>query len=122
MATPNIVNVATINAKNATGAVTTSRASAVDVSADKVAKINTILICNIDGTNAADITLEVSVDNGSNYVKIASTISVPADATLSFLENPIYLDETDILAVTASANSDLTYFISYEELDDAQEV
>ena len=119
MATPNIVNVATINAKNATGAVTTSRAVVVDVSDHKVAKINTILIANIDGTNAADITLEVSVDNGSNYVKIASTISVQADATLSFLENPIYLDETDQLAVTASANSDLTYFISYEELDDA---
>ena len=30
MATPNIVNVATINAKNAAGAITTSRASAVD--------------------------------------------------------------------------------------------
>ena len=119
MATPNIVNVATINAKNATGAVTTSRAVAVDVDDNKVAKINTILIANIDGSNAADITIEVSVDNGSNYVKLANTISVPADATLSFLENPIYLDETDILAVTASANSDLTYFVSYEELDDA---
>ena len=122
MATPNLVNVATINAKNATGAVTTSRASAVDVPADKVAKINTILIANIDGTNSATITIEVSVDNGSNYVAIGSTIAVPADATLNFLENPIYLDETDILAVTASANSDLTYFVSYEELDDAQEV
>ena len=119
MATPNIVNVATINAKNATGAVTTSRASAVDVSADKVAKINTILIANIDGTNAANITIEVSVDNGSNYVKIANTISVPADATLSFLENPIYLDETDLLYFTASAANDLTYFVSYELLDDA---
>ena len=92
------------------------------IPAEYSAKIHTLIITNIDGTNAADITLEVSVDNGSNYVKIASTISVPADATLSFLENPIYLDETDQLAVTASANSDLTYFISYEELDDAQEV
>ena len=119
MATPNIVNVATIHAKNLEGAVTTSRAVALDVSDDTVAKVNTILIANIDGSNAADITLEVSVDNGSNYVKIANTISVPADATLSFLENPIYLDETDHLAVTASANSDLTYFISYEELNDA---
>ena len=119
MATPNIVNVATINAKNAAGAVTTSRATAVDVPADKVAKINTILIANIDGSNAANITIEVSIDNGSNYVAIGSTISVPADATLSFLENPIYLDETDLLAVTASAASDLTYFVSYEELDDA---
>ena len=88
MATPNIVNVATINAANATGAVTTSRADIIDVAADKVAKVNTLLIANIDGSNAADITIEVSVDNGSNYVKIANTISVPADATLSFLENP----------------------------------
>ena len=118
MATPNIVNVATINAKNAAGAITTSRASAVDVPAEKVAKINTILIANIDGTNAADVTIEVSVDDGSSYVAIAKTISVPADATLSFLENPIYLDETDLLAVTASANSDLTYFVSYEEIKD----
>ena len=118
MATPNIVNVATINAKNAAGAITTSRASAVDVAAEKVAKINTILIANIDGTNAADVTIEVSIDNGSNYVAIGKTISVPADATLSFLENPIYLDETDILAVTASAANDLTYFVSYEEITD----
>ena len=118
MATPNIVNVATINAKNAAGAITTSRAAAVDVPAEKVAKINTILIANIDGTNAADVTIEVSIDNGSNYVAIAKTISIPADATLSFLENPIYLDETDLLYFTASAANDLTYFVSYEEITD----
>ena len=119
MATPNIVNVATINAKNATALLDgTSRTTAVDVPAEKIAKINTILVANVDGTNAADITIEVSVDNGSNYVKIANTISVPADATLSFLENPIYLDESDHLAVTASANCDLTYFVSYEEITD----
>ena len=77
MATPNIVNVATINAKNATALLDgTSRTEAVDVPADKVAKINTILVANIDGSNAADITIEVSVDNGSNYVKLANTISV----------------------------------------------
>ena len=52
--------------------------------------------------------LKVSVDNGSNYVKIANTISVPADATLVVVgkDNGFYLDETDLLAVTASANSD----------------
>tara|TARA_Y100001937_G_C7055472_1_gene301173 strand:+ start:522 stop:884 length:363 start_codon:yes stop_codon:yes gene_type:complete len=120
MATPNIVNVATINAKNAAALLDgTSRTTAIDVAADKVAKINTILVANVDGTNAADITIEVSIDDGSNYIKIANTISVPADATLSFLDSPIYLDETDILAFTASAANDLTYFVSYEELDDA---
>ena len=118
MATPNIVNVATINAKNAAGAITTSRAVVVNVDDEKIAKINTILIANIDGSNAADVTIEVSTDDGSSYVAIASTISVPADATLSFLENPIYLDETDLLYFTASAANDLTYFVSYEEITD----
>ena len=119
MATPNIVNVATINPRNAMGALAnTSRTTMIDVPAESCAKVNTILIANIDGTNAADVTIEVSIDDGSNYVAIAKTISVPADATLSFLENPIYLDETDQLAVTASANSDLTYFVSYEEITD----
>ena len=119
MATPNIVNVATINAKNATALLDgTSRTEAIDVPADKIAKINTILVANVDGTNAADITIDVSVDNVSNYVKLANTITVPADATLSFLENPIYLDETDLLYFTASAANDLTYFVSYEEITD----
>ena len=73
MATPNIVNVATINAANSTALLDgTSRTEALDVPADKVAKINTILIANVDGTNAANITIEVSIDNGSNYVKIAN--------------------------------------------------
>ena len=76
-------------------------------------------VANVDGTNAADVTIEVSNDNGSTYFKLASTISVPADSSLDFLSNPIYLDETDILAVTAGAANDLSYFVSYEELDDA---
>jgi hypothetical protein len=72
MATPNIVNVATINAKNAAAKLTgTSRTEAIDVPDNKVAKVNTILVANVDGTNAADITIEVSIDNGSNYVDLS---------------------------------------------------
>ena len=64
MATPNVVNVTTINGKNATAQLAnTSRTTAIDVSADKLVKVNTILVANVDGTNAADdITIEVSVD------------------------------------------------------------
>ena len=120
MTVVNLINVATITPVMAAGAVTTSRAAIVDVAADKVAKINSLIIANIDGSNAADITVEVSVDNGSNYVAIAKTISVPADATLVVVgkDNGFYLDETDILAVTASAASDLTYLVSYELMTD----
>ena len=120
MTVVNLINVATITPVMAAGAVTTSRAAIVDVAADKVAKVNSLIIANIDGTNAADITVEVSVDNGSNYVAIAKTISVPADATLVVVgkDNGFYLDETDLLAVTASAASDLTYLVSYELMTD----
>ena len=120
MTVVNLINVATITPVMAAGAVTTSRAAIVDVAADKVAKVNSLIIANIDGTNAADITVEVSVDNGSNYVAIAKTVSVAADSSLIVVgkDNGFYLDETDLLAVTASAASDLTYLVSYELMTD----
>ena len=120
MTVVNLINVATITPVMAAGAVTTSRAAIVDVAADKVAKVNSLIIANIDGTNAADITVEVSVYNGSNYVAIAKTVSVAADSSLIVVgkDNGFYLDETDLLAVTASAASDLTYLVSYELMTD----
>ena len=121
MATPNLINVDTITPTVVVGAVTTSRVAVVDVTAEYCAKVNSVIIANIDGTNAADITLEVSIDNGSTYFAIAKTISVPADSSLSLIgkDNGFYLDETDILAVTASANSDLVAMASWEEMKDA---
>ena len=119
MATVNIVNVTSITPFTINGLVTTSATNVIDVPADKLYKVNTILIANIDGTNAADITVGVSTDNGSGYHDIATTISVPADSTLSLLSTTLYLDETDLLRVQASANSDLEYTISGEILDDA---
>ena len=119
MATVNIVNVTSILPFTINGAVTTSAVNIIDVPADKLYKVNTILIANIDGSSAADISVSVSNDNGSGYYEIASTISVPADSTLSLLSTTLYLDETDLLRVVASANSDLTYTVSGEILDDA---
>ena len=121
MATPNLVNVSSVTPFYIAGAVTTSAVDIIDVPSDKVYKVNSVIIANVDGANAADITVEVSVDNGSNYYKVASTVSVPADATLVVIDknSQIYLDETDLLRVTASANSDLEYVVSGEILDDA---
>ena len=119
MATPNLVNIATITPKNAMGTLgDTNRTTMIDVPADTAVRIDTILVANDDGTNAADCTLEISNDNGSTYFKIASTISVPADSTLSMIDTPIYLDETDLIAITAGAANDLDYHVSYVELVD----
>jgi hypothetical protein len=61
------------------------------------------------------------IKSGGSVVKFASTISVPADATLVLIDknSSIYLEEADVLEGGASADGDLTYTISYEELDDA---
>jgi len=121
MAAVNIVNVTSILPFTINGSVTTSNVDVIDVPSDKLYKINTIIICNIDGTNSANVTIKASTTNGSNYYNIASTVAVPADSTLVVLDknSSIYLDETDLLRVSASANSDLEYTISGEILDDA---
>ena len=120
MATPNIVSVATINGFVVNGAVTTSNVDVIDVTAEYVYKINNIIIANIDGTNSATVTVSVSTDNGSNYYAIASTVAVPADATLVLIDknSSFYLDETDLLRITGSANGDLTYLVSGEKIID----
>jgi len=79
-----------------------------------------IIVANIDGTNAADCSVFITKSGGSP-IAIASTINVPADATLVVVDknNGFYLEEGDNIEGGASANGDLTITISYEELDDA---
>jgi len=119
MATPNIINITTMTPKNAMGTLgDTSRTTMIDVPADTAVRIDAILLANIDGTNAADVTVEISNDNGVTYYEIASTISVPADSTLDLINRAIYLDETDLLTVTAGAGGDIAYHVSYVEMND----
>lgn len=118
MAAPNIVNVSTITGKTALANVTTTASDVVTNSAasGKVFKINSLIIANIDGTNAADIT--ASVYRSSVEYKFAHTVTVPADATLVVLskDTAIYLEEGDTVRLTASANGDLQAVCSYEEI------
>ena len=120
MAAPNIVNVATITAKCVQATLNTTLTTEILANASssgKVFKINTIIIANIDGTNAADASVFITKSGGSP-IAIASTISVPADATLVVIDknSSLYLEEGDNIEAGAGANSDLTITISYEEL------
>tara|TARA_E500000318_G_scaffold92457_1_gene91098 strand:- start:13 stop:375 length:363 start_codon:yes stop_codon:yes gene_type:complete len=120
MANPNIVNVSSILGITETFALdTTLTTTLVTAASDKVYKINSIFVANIDGTNAADVT--IAYNDQSNTRAIASTISVPADASLSIIDknNSFYLTEGDSIEGGASANGDLVCMISYEILDDA---
>ena len=118
MSAPNVVNVATITAKTAQVAVGTSATQILEnpASSSKVMKV----ITNIDGSSAADITINLypQDDIGGTGVAIASTISVPADSALIVLDKAtaIYLEEDKSLGGIASAASDLVATISYEEI------
>lgn len=118
MANPNIVNVTDIRGKTAVQSVTTSATAIVTNSAgsNKVFKVNALSIANINGTNAVDVTVYV-VRSSTNYA-LASTITVPADATLVVLskDTSIYLEEGDSITTLASINSYAQAVCSYEEI------
>jgi hypothetical protein len=113
---PNIVNVTTITGKTAVLAVTTTATAIVTNSAasGKVLKINALLVANVDGTNNAEITVDLY--RSSTAYRLAYTVVVPADATLDVLNKSIYLEEGDALRLTAGADGDLEAVCSYEEI------
>ena len=120
MAAPNLVNVATITAKSVQAALSTTLTTEILANAsssNKVFKINNIIVANIDGTNAVDVSVAITKSGGSP-IMIASTVSVPADATLVVVDKntSLYLEEGDNIEAGASAASDLTITINYEEL------
>ena len=122
MAAPNILNASIITGKQygaALDTTTTTSLLANAASSDDLYKINSIIVSNVDGSSAADVT--VSWYNGSTDFHIAKTVSVPADTTLVLIrkDSPIYLEEGHSIRGGASANSDLEILICYDVLDDA---
>ena len=122
MAAPNIVNVSSIYGKTMGAALgTTAGADILSGAGDKLLKINSIIVSNVDGTNNADVTVHFYDNSATARYNLAHTITVPADTTLVVLgkDSPIYLEESDQIEASAGTASDLEIIISYEELDDA---
>ena len=123
MAAPNIVNVTTITGKSATVDLSSTAATAVlsnAASSGKVFKVNSLVVSNVDGSVAADITIGLysQDDIGGTATEIVSTVSVPADASLVVIDKNsfLYLEEDRSLGATAGAANDLKVVVSYEEI------
>ena len=122
MAAPNLVNVTSILGKTMGATLgTTVTSDILTCASDKVLKINSIIVSNIDGTNDATVTCYFYDNSATTRYSLATTVTVPADSTLVIIgkDSPIYLEESDEIRGGASANGDLEVVISYEELDDA---
>ena len=74
------------------------------------------LVANVDGTNAAGIT--ITLTDGSDAVQstLASTVSVPADASLEIVANKVIMKQSQKLRATATAANDLEITVSALEI------
>jgi len=74
------------------------------------------LVANVDGVDAAGIT--ITVTDGSNNVlsTLASTITVPADASLEVIANKLILKPSQKVRATATTANDLEVTLSALEI------
>ena len=128
MAAPNIASLTTITGK--TTYFTPSGVTAVVLlpnaaASNNVLKVNQLVVANVDGTNAVDATVSIytngavaqgSAPPGGTAFPIASTVSVPADASLIVVDKTtgLYLEEGVSLTITSGTASKLTFSVSYE--------
>jgi hypothetical protein len=132
MANPNIVNVTTILGNTSSTLISSTANPFVGgpfgggslinnaASSGKVYKVNTIIAANVDGVNNAEITIKIfsEDDLGGTGTAIASTVTVPADASVVIIDknSSFYLLEDKSIGVTASAANDIVVTCSWEEI------
>ena len=124
MAAPNLVNVTSILGKTMGAALGTGSNTDIlgnGTSSNKVLKINSIIVANVDGSNDSTLTCSFYDNDNTARYKLAHSVDVPAKSTLVVIgkDSPIYLEEGDQIEANAGHASRLTIVISYEELDDA---
>ena len=126
MAIPNLANttqsygvtkVGTLSTgwQNVTGRADNNMTTADTIASDYTAKVHTLVINNIDGSNAADVSVRVYNSATANHWNLATTISVPADTSLVVIsaDTFLWIEEGDSIQCLASANSDLNYVCSF---------
>lgn len=126
MAAPNIFAATTVTPHTVTltPADTSRNALVTAPSTGAAHKINELIVSNIDGTSAYSATVELRLADGTTYRAIASTVSVPANASLVVVDKTtaLYLMDTSVtgeastIYVTSSTASKLTYSCSYETI------
>ncbi len=121
MAAPNLNAPTTINGKAAWATpATTSETTLITNAAGsgKALRLTAVTAANL-GTGSADITVSIysAATAGTEY-RIASTVSVPAYATLVVLgrDSSVWIEEDRRITIRASAANALTVVVSYEEV------
>jgi hypothetical protein len=122
MANPNIAGASTtiygVTATLTPGSTAATVLLSNAASSSTVMRVNQIVAANVNGTSAVDVTVTINsaAAGGGTAFPIASTISVPPDASLIVVDKTtgLYLMEDKSIVVTSGTSSGITYSISYE--------
>lgn len=119
MTAPNIAALTSIIGKTSVADVTIAGVNVISngTSSGQVFKVNSLIISNIDGTNNAEVT--VNLVRGANSYAFASAIVVPAKSTLVAISKDmgVYIEEGDAINCSAGADGDLQVLCSYEVIE-----
>lgn len=120
MTAPNMVNITSMVGKSKNMVCPTSDTDLLvnAASSNKVLKVNTLIISNVDGTSGSDVS--VGHRDGANTANfLAYQITVPAKTNLVVIskDTSLYLEEGAEITVSASTSNDLVAHISYEEIE-----
>lgn len=123
MANPNLNAVTYVYCANTqVSLVTTTETQVISNAAgsNKVLLVDSILVSNVDGANAADITVTryTAATNVGTPFRIARTITVPANASIIVVgsENKLNITEAESIYVSASAANRLHVDANWKEL------
>jgi hypothetical protein len=123
MANPNIANVTDIRGVNSLTSLTSTSSFTLlsnAASSNKVFKLNTVIAANVQGTSVYDVTIRIhnAAAGGGTAFPIASTINIPADASLIIFDKDcgIYILENQSVTAVASAGNVIVVAASWEEI------
>ena len=123
MAAPNIVNISSMVGKTDTTSLTTTSATNIlnnAASSNKVLRVTLVRAVNVDGSNAADISVSLysAASLGGTQTELIQAKEVAINTNLDVItkDTPLYLEEDTSLGATASAANDIKMIVTYEEI------
>ena len=123
MAAPNIVNISSMVGKTDTTSLTTTSATNIlnnAASSGKVLRVTLVRAVNVDGSNAADISVSLysAASLGGTQTELIQAKEVAINTNLDVItkDTPLYLEEDTSLGATASAANDIKMIVTYEEI------
>jgi hypothetical protein len=85
-------------------------------SSGAVSIVLSIMVSNVDGVNACDISIIKTDSSNTEQSRLAHTIPVPSDTSLEVVANKLVLKAGEKLRAQASAANDLVVTISALEI------